>query len=288
MGQSFYKEYEAARNTFLCANDLLGYDITRLCFEGPVERLNETEFSQVGILTTSIACYRAMDVSGALPSPAAAAGHSLGEYTALVLSGSIGFEDTLLLVKERARLMKETASRIGGGMAAVLGLCQEDVRKICDELGDGLEIANLNCPGQVVITGIEDRLLAGMELARRRGAKRVVRLAVSGPFHSGYLKEAGARLKEILDGVKILPPSIPLVANVSADYIREPDRIRESLSRQIYSAVRWEEGMRRLIGDGFKDFIEIGPGKVLNGLLRRIDSRVTIRNIERPEDLYLR
>lgn len=285
MGRSFYEEYEVAQETYLLANDVLGYDISRLCFEGPKEWLEETEYAQLAILTTSIACYRAMREVGSISEPAAVAGHSLGEYSALVCAEAVDFTTALLVVKERAGLMKEIALKVDGGMAAVLGLEEEEVNSICDEVGGELEIANLNCPGQIVVTGKEDSLLKGMEMARARGAKRVVRLAVSGPFHSKYLKEAGSRLKEILEEAEIKPPSIPVVANVSADYVKEPGEIRDSLSRQIFSKVRWEEGMRRLIGDGFKDFIEVGPGKVLSGLLKRIDREVNARNIGNPEDL---
>ncbi len=286
MGQEFYDEFGSARNIFLLANEILGYDLKKLCFDGPKERLDDTKYTQVTILTTSIACYRAIEEAGSFPLPAAVAGHSLGEYSALVAAGSIDFASALKVVQRRAELMEGVASSMGGGMAAILGLQKEEVEEICKDVVEGLEIANLNCPGQVVITGREDGLLKGMEMARTRGAKRVVRLQVSGPFHSTYLKEAGSKLKEILDQTEVNPPSVFVVDNVSADYIQEPDRIRESLSRQIFSKVRWEEGMRRLIRDGFKEFIEVGPGRILGGLLRRIDKEVNIKNIERPEDFF--
>jgi [acyl-carrier-protein] S-malonyltransferase len=276
MGKEVWERFDVARKTFETARTTLGYDVERLCFEGPLEELSKTEYTQVAVLTTSIAIYRALESKG-IEEPLFAAGHSLGEYSALVCAGALDFVDALNLVTKRATLMQEVSSKLNGGMVAILGLSQEEVEEICGKTG--LEIANLNCPGQVVVSGKVESLYRCIELAMKNGAKRAVRLNVSGPFHSSYMREAGERLMEVLEKVDFRTPSIRVLSNVSADYVSHPDEIRSLLSQQVYSRVRWEEGMRRLIRDGARTFFEVGPGEVLSGLMKRISKDVNCGNV---------
>lgn len=279
MGKEFYDHFGLAREVFDQANEILGYDLAKLCFEGPLLKLSRTQYTQTAILTVSLACYQVLRVRLGSVKPAFVAGHSLGEYCALCAAGAVTFKDALLLVKDRASLMEEEARKHPGGMAAILGLKREDVQEICSEVrGDKiLSVANFNCPGQIVISGEEEALERATELAKERGAKQAIRLKVSGPFHTACMENASLRFAEVLEKVEFLSPGIPVVTNVHAKPVKE---IKKALKAQISSPVRWQESIEFMIGQGTDCFFEIGPGRVLSGLLRRINKEVIIKNVE--------
>jgi len=276
MGKVLAERFPTAARIFARADEILGFPLSRLCFEGPAEVLNDTINAQPAILTVSVAALRVLEERG--ESPACVAGHSLGEFTALVAANALTFEDALLLVRERGRLMKEAGARRPGGMAAVLGLDAEQVAAICErvsqETGGYVGVANDNCPGQVVISGDETALAAGMEAMQAAGARRVVRLAVSIAAHSPLMAEAAAAFRHALEKVPLQRPRIPFIANATADELTEPESIREALVRQLTSPVRWRGSVREMIRRGVARFVEVGPGDVLTGLLRRIDASV--------------
>ncbi len=276
MGKELVERFPIAARIFARADEVLGFPLSRLCFEGPAEVLNDTANAQPAILTASVAALRVLEERG--ESPACVAGHSLGEFTALVAASALTFEDALLLVQERGHLMKEAGARRPGGMAAVLGLDAEEVAAICEqvsrETGGYVGVANDNCPGQVVISGDEAALVAGMEAMQAAGARRVVRLAVSIAAHSPLMAEAAAAFRHALEKVPLRRPRVPFIANATADVLEEPESIREALVRQLTSPVRWRGSVRQMIRRGAARFVEVGPGDVLTGLLRRIDASV--------------
>ncbi len=276
MGKELVERFPLAARIFARADEVLGFHLSRLCFEGPAEVLNDTANAQPAILTASVAALRVLEEMG--ESPACVAGHSLGEFTALVAANALTFEDALLLVQERGRLMKEAGTRRPGGMAAVLGLDAEKVSAICDrvsqETGGYVGVANDNCPGQVVISGDETALTVGMEAMQAAGARRVVRLTVSIAAHSPLMAEAAAAFRHALERVTLRRPRVPFIANATADVLEEPESIREALVRQLTSPVRWRSSVRQMIRRGAARFVEVGPGDVLTGLLRRIDASV--------------
>lgn len=281
MGLDFFLSFAEAAQIFARADEALGFMLSDLCFEGPESELNKTVNTQPAILTASIACLEVFRRAGA-PAPAALAGHSLGEYTALVAAGSLGFEDAVLLVRKRGQYMQEAVPLGTGGMAAVMGLSGAGVIDLCLRASEKgvVEAVNLNCPGQVVVAGDMDGLQAAQVLAKEAGAKRFIPLSVSAPFHSRLMAPAGEKLARDLAEIEILEPKVGVVANVSADYVRSASEVRESLNKQVYSPVRWEDSIRRMIADGVDTFIEIGPGKVLSGLIKKISREVKIYNIE--------
>ena len=276
MGKVLAERFPTAARIFARADETLGFPLSRLCFEGPAEVLNDTINAQPAILTASVAALRVLEERG--ETPACVAGHSLGEFTALVAANALTFEDALLLVRERGRLMKEAGARRPGGMAAVLGLDAEEVAAICErvsqETGGYVGVANDNCPGQVVISGDETALAAGMEAMQAAGARRVVRLAVSIAAHSPLMAEAAAAFRHALEKVPLHRPRIPFIANATADELTEPESIREALVHQLTSPVRWRGSVREMIRRGVARFVEVGPGDVLTSLLRRIDASV--------------
>lgn len=282
MGKEFYENFNIARDVFGQANETLGYDLARICLEGPLERLSKTQYTQAAILAVSLASYQVLSQFPNFVKPAYVAGHSLGEYTALCASGAVSFKDALFLVKERGKLMEEEAKRHPGGMAAILGLGQEEVEEVCSLVKEDrtLSLANLNCPGQIVISGEEEVLKKAMDLAKERGAGRVVRLNVSGAFHSPLMENAAKRFSEVLEGIDIRPLGVAVVSNVEARAIGDSGRIKRLLEKQITSVVKWEQSIRFMIEQGVDCFIEVGPGRVLSGLVRRISKEVTIRNVE--------
>ncbi|MFX4261718.1 ACP S-malonyltransferase [Pelotomaculum propionicicum] len=281
MGKELYEEFPIAAAVFNRADDALGFSLSRLCFEGPQEELNLTANTQPAVLTTSAACLEVLKSMGA-PVPHAVAGHSLGEYTALVAADSLLFEDAVRLVRKRGQYMQEAVPVGEGGMAAVMGLSTELVEEACLKAsGSGVvEAVNLNCPGQVVIAGDTAGLSAAEPLLKAAGARRVMPIPVSAPFHSSLMVPAGKRLAEDLNKVSVADPKIQVVANVSADLVSSGPEVRESLIRQVYSPVRWEECVLRMIHLGVDTFIEVGPGKVLSGLIKKISRDVTILNVE--------
>jgi [acyl-carrier-protein] S-malonyltransferase len=277
MGRDLYTHFPAARTVFDQADRVLGIALSRLCFDGPVESLNETSNTQPAILTTSIAALRVLEERG-MDRPTYVAGHSMGEFSALVAAGALSLEDGLRLVRERGRLMKQAGERSPGGMAAVLGLEREPLEAICttvrEQSGEYVGIANDNCPGQLVISGSLASLERAMELAQEQGAKRVVRLVVSIAAHSPLMAESAAEFRRFLDTMPFRDPLVPLVANATARPLTDPDDIRDALGQQLTSPVRWTDSVRWMIAQGVTRFVEVGPKEVLTGLLRRIDRAV--------------
>jgi len=281
MGRDMYEKYPAARDIFDRANKALGFDITALCFGGPEEELKKTANAQPAILTVSVACLAVMRQMGLRPETAA--GHSLGEYTALVAAGSLDFEDAVTLVRLRGQYMQEAVPLGEGGMVAVLGMETAIISDICSSLSgpEGVvEAANINCPGQVVIAGDNSSLEKAVALLSERGARKCLPLSVSAPFHSSMMRPAGEKLEASLSQVKIKDPEIPVLSNVTAGYHGKAAEIKDLLVKQVSSPVRWEECVRRMILDGTGIFVEVGPGKVLSGLVRKIDRDVEAKNVE--------
>ncbi|MBU1147149.1 MAG: ACP S-malonyltransferase [Candidatus Omnitrophica bacterium] len=288
MGKDLYENCPEARNAFDEAEKILpAVGIKRLCFEGPLEELTQTANSQVCILVASVAALRALSfrcsMLDARCSIVACAGLSLGELTSLVAAKSIEFADAVRLVRRRGELMEEASKKNPGSMASIIGLALEDLKKVCAETG--AEIANLNCPGQIVISGKKESVEKTMRLALEKGAKKAIALKVSGGFHSSLMKDSAGLFRVELDKVKFSTPQIGVVSNVTADYEKTPDEIKENLVKQLSSPVRWEESIKRIASEGVDTFFEIGPGKILKGLLRRINGNLRVCNIEKTEDL---
>lgn len=270
MGADFTRNIPKAQEVFAKADEILGFSLSGLCFEGPAELLNRTKFTQPAIFAASIAIFEVLKDRGV--SYGAAAGHSLGEYTALVAAGVLGFTDALKIVQKRAELMEKACLREQGGMVAILGLDREAVQEICDQASKKgvVQPANYNAPRQVVISGTCPGLEEAARLARRAGARMVTPLSVNGPFHSSLMAQAGNILGDFLQGFHFTPPSVSFVTNVTGNYLREPETIRSCLAEQVSSPVLWEESVNCLAQDGFNVFIEVGPGQILSGLVKRI------------------
>lgn len=283
MGEDFYQRSPQARKIFEQANDILKFDLAALMFTGPLDELTRTVNCQVAVFTASIAYLRAFQSINPPIEVKYTAGLSLGEYTALVAAGAVTFEDALRLVKARARYMDEAGRQNSGGMISIIGLSLETVEEICKKAD--VEIANLNCPGQIVISGRLSALKKAEELALTSGAKRAIQLKVSGAFHSSLMAEAGQKLSKILEEIDIHSPEIPVISNVTAREEYSPQKIKDNLVRQISSRTLWEDSIRFISVQGIKRFLEIGPGAVLKGLLRKIDARLTVYNIGTFEDL---
>ncbi|MEG6511607.1 ACP S-malonyltransferase [Desulforamulus ruminis] len=282
MARQLYDQFPVCRQTMEEADDILGFALTRLCFEGPVEELNSTVNTQPAILAASIAALRVLYQECGLR-PQALAGHSLGEYSALVAAGAMQYGDALRAVRQRGRFMQEAAPAGLGAMAAVLGLDRQKVIDCCHEAasaGGVVEPVNFNCPGQVVIAGEKGPLGQAMELCRQAGAKRVIELAVSGPFHSSLMRPAGDRLAQVLAEVPVQDPQIPVMANVSAGYLTSATEVKDSLTRQVYGAVLWEDGVGKMVAEGFNVMVEVGPGKVLSGLVKKINKETTTFQVD--------
>ena len=281
MGRDMYEKFPAARDIFDRANKALGFDITALCFDGPEDELKKTANAQPAILTVSVACLEVLRQRGLRPYTVA--GHSLGEYTALVAAGSLDFEDAVLLVRLRGQYMQESVPLGEGGMVAVLGMETDVISDICSGLSGGagvVEAANINCPGQVVISGDTRSLEKAVSLLKEKGAKKCLPLSVSAPFHSSMMRPAGEKLEVSLSRIIIKDPEIPVLSNVTAGYHGKGPEIKHLLVEQVSSPVRWEECVRRMILDGTGVFIEVGPGKVLSGLVRKITRDVEAKNVE--------
>lgn len=280
MGRDVYEHFPEAREAFAEADHILPFKVSELCFNGPEEKLNLTPYTQPAILTVSVACWRVLAAAGLKPQ--VVAGHSLGEYTALVAAGALAFADALELVYRRGTYMQEAAPAGFGGMAAVLGLEREKLEEICAQVSDEtgrVEVANYNCPGQIVLSGEKGALERAAAAAEAAGARRVVFLAVSGPFHSSYMRPAGEKLAAELSRVTFRDPEVPVVANVHARPVTAAAEIPSLLVEQLSNSVRWEDGVRTMIDKmGVDTFIEIGPGKVLSGLIKKIDRRCQVEN----------
>lgn len=273
MGKIFYDSYDEIKELYQQANDWLGKDITSLMFEGPNELLTETENTQPALLLSSIAVQRLLQKEGV--EPVMAVGHSLGEYSALVAAGAVTLEQALPLVQTRGRLMEEAFPKGKGSMAAVLGLEQEKIELALGEIREEVvDIANLNCPGQIVISGSKEGIEQASVVLKEQGAKRVIPLNVSGPFHSRLMKAANEKFTEYLNKIDFQDAKIPVYANVSAKPVLNHNEIKDLLIKQLYSPVRFEESIRNMMQDGVVAFVEVGNGKVLSGLLRKIDRKV--------------
>lgn len=289
MGRDFADASPAAARVFNEADSVLGWDVARVCFEGPPEELNLTAVCQPAILTTSLAAVAALREADhpAVRNCTAAAGLSLGEYSALVMAGAMTFTDALRLVEQRGRFMEEACNENPGTMCSVIGLSDEVVEAICAEARKAGTVlaANYNSPGQVVVSGTREGVERAAELARERGAKRIIPLAVSGAFHSPLMEPAALRLEQALKDTPIAPCNKLVVANATAEPVVHPQDIRDALARQVKSPVRWTQSMQRLIRQGYKQFVEVAPGKVLSGLMRRISRDCVVKNIATVEAL---
>ena len=271
MGKELAGKYPAARQTFEEADDALGFSLSQLCFEGPEDQLRLTENTQPAILTVSVATWRVLTDNGV--QPAWVAGHSLGEYSAYVAAGTLSFADAVRTVRNRGRYMQEAVPVGVGAMAAILGMEVEKVQQICMDAAQGevCEPANMNSPEQVVISGNKGAVERSVALATERGAKKAVLLPVSAPFHCSLMQPAQERLAADLKALQMQSPSVPVMCNVDAALVETADASRDALVRQVTGAVRWDECVRGLIASGAETFVEVGPGKVLWGLMRQID-----------------
>lgn len=283
MGRHLAEAFPDVRERLLSADAALGFPLTELMWRGPEEELTRTTNAQPAILAVSAAAYRLLEVAGVRPN--IAFGHSLGEYSALVAAGVLSFADAVRVVRRRGELMEAAAPPGEGGMAAILGLDAEQVETLCREAaapGSVVEPATYNGPGQVVIAGHAAAIERALAMAGAQGARRAVRLNVSGPFHSSLLVGAGEALGAFLSGVAVETPTLPVIANATAGFVREPEAVRAALVRQVSAPVLWEQSVRRAVAEGVHTFIEVGPGRVLSGLVRRIAPECTIMNVEDP------
>src|SRR5215213_414038 len=280
MGKDLAEKFLVARQVFEEADDALGFSISRLCFEGPAEDLQLTENTQPAILTVSVAAFRTIRETG-ISAPAFVAGHSLGEYSALVAAGALKLSDAVRTVRARGRYMQEAVPVGTGAMAAVIGGELNDIQRICEQAkaDQVCSVANMNSPNQVVIAGSTEAVDRAVELLNGV-AKRVIKLKVSAPFHCALMKPAQDRLAADLEQLTFNEPAMPVVTNVDARATREPDELRDALVRQVSAPVRWTESMRLLLQQGVDTFIEAGPGKVLSGLMRQINRDVKMLNVE--------
>lgn len=280
MGKDLFENNTAARAIFGLADQELGYSLSDLCFFGPKEELDKTENTQPAILTVSIAAYRALAAKGIFPDMVA--GLSLGEYSALVCSNVITFEEAVKLVQKRGRFMQEAAPRGLGGMTAILGLETEKIEEACKfaYTTGVVQVANYNCPGQIVISGEKAALEAAMAKAGESGAKRMIPLDVSGPFHTSLLQPAAEKLAGELEKMKFSEPRVPVISNVTADYIKDSAEAIRLLPQQVMNSVRWEMTIRKMLADGVDTFVEIGPGNTLRGFVKKIERQARLLNVE--------
>jgi [acyl-carrier-protein] S-malonyltransferase len=285
MAKEFSENFKESKEIFETASSMVGYDLLELCLRGPIEKLNLTENTQPAILTASIAMLQPLIRRGLEAS--ASAGHSLGEYTAITASGGLDLEDAVTLVQKRGRYMQEAVPAGAGLMAAILGMERHDVEKTCLEAAKNgiVAPANYNSPGQIVIAGEKKAVEEAMELARIAGAKKVIPLSVSVPSHCILMKQAGERLEQELAKVTIRDLSSPIVNNAEAKFIRTATEIRTSLIKQISTPLFWEDSIKNMVSDGYDIFVEIGPGKVLSGLVKRITKDAKVLNVEDPKSM---
>lgn len=286
MGQSLAQENEMIGQIFKQADERLQFSLSDIIFNGPAEELTLTANTQPAILTTSVAVLEAMkeyDIKADY-----VAGHSLGEYSALVAAGAMSFEDAVYAVRKRGSFMEEAVPTGQGAMAAILGMERAELETVTNEVsasGDSVQLANLNSPGQIVISGTAEGVRKASELAKEKGAKRAIALQVSGPFHSSLMKPAAEKLGEVLEEISIQDATIPVIANVTADAVTNASDIKEKLIEQVYSPVLWEDTVRRLLDLGVDTFIEVGPGNVLSGLVKKVQRRATVFAISDRESL---
>jgi [acyl-carrier-protein] S-malonyltransferase len=287
MGKDLFEKFPLTKEIYEKANEILGFELTSVSFEGPEEKLKQTFITQPAIFTHSIALTKLVEKK---ISPDCAAGHSLGEYTALVCAGALSFEQGLMLVKLRGELMQKAGEEQKGTMAAVLGLDPQKLEEICKEASSAgiVQVANYNSPGQIVISGSVEGVRKAMEIAKSNKAKLVKELVVHGAFHSPLMEPAKEEFKYALDSAPINNVRFPVYANVTGKPITKDtpvDNIKDLLYNQLTSSVRWEESIRNMVSDGAAEFIELGPGKVLQGLIKRINNTVAVRGFDKAEDL---
>lgn len=282
MGQEFYEQTETGKEIFDKASEILGFSVPELCFEKN-EKLDLTEYTQPAMVTASIAMTRVL-VERTGIKPAVTAGLSLGEYAAMAAAGVMSAEDAIKTVRQRGILMQEAVPAGLGAMAAVLAMDAAKIEEVIAPI-EGVQIANYNCPGQIVISGKKEAVDEAAAALKEAGAKRVLPLNVSGPFHSQMLTGAGEKLGKVLETVEIHNPEIPYVANVTADYVTDGAMVKDLLERQVSSSVRWEQSIRKMLEDGVDTFIEIGPGKTLTGFMKKIDRNAKAMNIETLADI---
>lgn len=284
MGKDLYDNFQEVREIYKEASDSLGYDVAGLSFNGPQEELNKTFRTQPCILTASFAAFKTL--SSKEITPFCVAGHSLGEYSALVASEVISFKKAVKLMEERGQYMQEAVPEGRGLMAAIIGLDRVSVDKICNSVKSGyVSPANYNCPAQIVIAGEKTAVEEAIRLAEDSGAKRAMPLAVSVPSHCSLMTEASKKLSKSLNGIEFQPPQIPIINNADAIFLNKTKEIRESLIRQLNSPLLWEDSIRLMIENGVETFIEVGPKKVLSGLIKRIDGNVRVLNVEDKKTL---
>lgn len=286
MGRELGSLFEEANRIFQEAGEVLGYDLAQLIFEGPKEKLDLTVHTQPALVTTSVAFWKVLKSYGVEPD--FFGGHSVGEYSALAAAGVLDWRDALRAVSHRARFMEEAVPHGEGGMMAILGLSEDKVEEICRKIRENngiVEVANINCPGQVVIGGYNRGLEEAAALAKQYGARKVVRLDVSGPFHTSLMRPAADKLRAVLDGMTFAPARKPVVANVDAGFPASGEEFKKALLRQIVSPVQWEKCVRRLGDEGVSTFIEVGPGRTLTGLIRRILPEARMVRVEDGETL---
>jgi len=278
MGLDLYRNYDAAKAVFEQADKAVGFSLSKLCFEGPEDELIKTVNAQPAIVTVSFACLEASrSLNGGLPPAAFVAGHSLGEYTALAAAGVLDFATAVYLARERGRLMHEAGQITPGGMAAIIGLDESPLAEVCRQTDT--RIANINCPGQIVISGAKDKLAQAVELVKERGAHRAIPLQVSGAFHTPLMQPAVDGMAEIMAALKFNNPTVPIVGNTTAKPLTTAGAVKEELLNQLCNCVQWQRSVEYMLNDGVSNFIEIGPGRVLAGLIKRIDRGVKIINI---------
>lgn len=281
MGKDFYENYASSRAVFRQAGDRLGFSLSRLCFEGPEEKLKETANAQPAIVTVSLAVLEGLKESGFLEKlsvPAFTAGHSLGEYAALAASGALSISDAIYLARRRGELMAQAAQSNPGAMAAIIGLEEKELCDICSTTG--ASIANYNCPGQLVISGSEQSIDESIRLATEKGARRAVPLAVSGAFHTPLMRSAAVGLAGVIEELSFKDPVVPIVGNTTACPLNSATEIKKELIDQLTNSVRWQESVEYMIDKGITTFLEIGPGKVLSGLIKRINRDIKLYNVE--------
>ncbi len=277
MGRDLAQQFPTAQKWFDHANAALGYDLAKICFEGPEAELTKTEHAQPGIFLVGWIAFQLLKERAPGLQFHATAGLSLGEFTALAAAGVTTFDDAIRVVRQRGRFMQEACETTQGGMAAIIGLDEAKTREACAEAG--VELANLNCPGQIVISGPADRLDQACEIAKTKGAKKALPLPVAGAYHSALMAGAKPKLAAALGAITFQPPVVLVLSNVTAQPHGDPASIRARMVEQVTSAVRWEDSMRHLLAQGFTRFIELGPGKALSGFMRRIDGNAQMLNV---------
>ena len=280
MGRDLYDTFDSAKAVFERADQALGFPLSRLCFDGPEDELRQTINAQPAIVAVSLACLEAIKEeagSDVIPSPTLVAGHSLGEYTALAATGVLDFADTIYLARERGRLMHEAGISQPGGMVAIIGLDEALLAEVCSQTDT--RVANINCPGQLVISGAKENLAQAADLVKSRGAHRVIPLQVSGAFHTPLMQPAYDDMSEVIATLSFRDPVIPIIANTTAQPVTTAGLIKGELLGQLCNCIRWQRSIEYMVNEGVSTFIEIGPGKVLSGLIKRIDKDVKTLNI---------